>query len=103
MEEQQIGLVIQFVKDCGKEVTAELVLYVCNVIDPSITLKQVERAIAEDCFQDEVGMQALEADLWQKHQNGSIDPRDREECPGWPPTAQETVYYQQIMAKPDEF
>ena len=23
--------------------------------------------------------------------------------PGWPPSAQETVYYQQIMAKPDEF
>lgn len=55
MTNEQIGLVIQFVKDCGKEVTAELVLYVCNIIDPDVTLDQCERAIALKKSQDQTG------------------------------------------------
>jgi hypothetical protein len=51
----QIGLVVQFVKDCGKEVTTELVLEVCNIIDPSVTFEHVERAIALKKSQDHTG------------------------------------------------
>jgi hypothetical protein len=55
MTNYQIGLVVQFVKDCGKPVTTELVLEVCNIIDPSVTLEQVERAIALKNSQDATG------------------------------------------------
>jgi len=51
----QIGLVVQFVKDCGKTVTTELVLEVCNIIDPGVTSDQCEQAIALKNSQDQTG------------------------------------------------
>jgi len=45
MTTEQIRLVIQFIIDCKKEVTTELVLEICNIIDPSVTLEQCEQAI----------------------------------------------------------
>lgn len=55
MTNEQIGLVIQFIQDCKKETTVELVLYICNVIDPSVTLDQCERAISLKKSQDATG------------------------------------------------
>ncbi|HEX3643694.1 MAG TPA: hypothetical protein VHV10_20585 [Ktedonobacteraceae bacterium] len=55
MTYQQIGLVIQFIQDCNKEVTAELVLYICNIIEPDVTLEEVEIAISLKKSQDSTG------------------------------------------------
>jgi hypothetical protein len=41
-------------------------------------------------------LQRLEEYIWKKYQS-------KQGTPGWPPTAQETVHYQEVMSKPDEF
>lgn len=46
----------------------------------------------EEAFEAEQEMQQLDTALVAE-----------QETPGWPPSAQETVYYQEVMAKPAEF
>jgi hypothetical protein len=83
MDSHQIGLVIQFVKDCGKEAETEMVLYVCNVIDPEVTVEQVERAIgdslAQGMFEAEKDMQRIEEEMRNKYQSEDINPLEPSE------------------------
>jgi hypothetical protein len=80
-----------------------------GVPDEDVRLESsVQRFMESQADQDYWARRAAEGhEPWHDHSPTCNCPEccgdEPEPVPGWPPSAQETVYYQEVMAKPDEF